>query len=262
MKIAVVGSGIVGKLVSLYLADSGCEVWQIHETQKDRCASYAAHGVLSVRGEIRARDSVFALHCKQIENYRKFLEEIEQRSGVDIPKIDGVYEAVSDDEDYKRIKNRVYQKRFTGFFRSNYVSKKDLFKVKKHIFSSMPEQVNNIGWMHYPKDMWMDPVCLLKALSIILEKKTKIIKEQVKRIQYTKNLSVVFDNNSIGFDKVVLATGAQTKKLLEESEIDFKPKIKNLSGCSLRINDCFFKEDSFALIKKRLISQKIKLLVF
>jgi glycine/D-amino acid oxidase-like deaminating enzyme len=258
MKIAVVGSGIVGKLVSLHLADAGCEVWQIYEDQKDRCASYAAHGVLTVRGEIKARDSIYALHCQQIESYGKFLEKIEQRSGVNIPKIHGVYESVADDADYKRIKRRVYQQRFTGLFRSNYICNKDIFKSKKDIFSSMPVQTKNIGWMHYPKDMWMDPVCLLEALSVILNKRTKTIRKQVKKIQYTKNISVVFDGHSMDFDKIVLATGAQTKKLLEESKIDFKPKLKNLGGCSLRINKCFFREDSFALIKKKINIAKNK----
>ena len=178
MKIAVIGSGIVGKLVSLRLSDLGFEVTNIFRKEKAFCASYAAHGVMTVKGNIKARDPVFSLQCKATEGFSDFLLEIERRSLRKISRINGVFESDACDTEYSRIKNRVYKNSFSGLFRYKYFTQEDVLNKSMSLLTKPFDKTGSVGWFFYPKDIWVDTLGLLEALNIILKKKVFLLRKK------------------------------------------------------------------------------------
>ncbi len=211
LKVAILGRGIAGLCGAYFLLKEGIRADVYGRIDGSHQASRAAQGVLCNKGLIFAESPLFRAKLESLKTMPRFLREIEELSGMKIPRtFNGVSEPLWTEEDFQASVTRIYRHRFWGIHRTEF-----------QVGSQLPLRTarSPLGYLHYPADGWFDPRALLDALEHLLRREG--LRFYGKEIETLEDESQGVRIDGGFYDRVVLANGAGLEAMW--SQLDCKP---------------------------------------
>ena len=213
-KVIVLGRGVVGASVAWRLAQAGYQVTVVF-SERQNCASFAAHGVLCAQGHIKPRVSLFSEKIKAIEDFPLLLQELEQLSGDKIRSYwSGVREIFFSEKERIKFLEEKYQRGFLGAFKLEPQQECQTGVIKPHGSSLLYPQA---GWF-CARDFMTSLYSAQKKLGVkFLEAHALSFKEHNQKV-----ILRLQGQPSLSADYLVLASGAGSQELLDMSGFNYQ----------------------------------------
>ena len=210
-KVAIIGSGIAGLRVAWELIKAGhiVQIWA--GTQK--AASFAGTGVATMKGLCNPETTLFRHKHQGHENLRLFLREIDPTLIV----VNGVSEYFFDSQEYSYLSKRIYRNQFRGLYRVDVRTNQLSARVKK-------DDVSAVGEFYFANDYAYDVQKLLTVLKRkLIQAGAQIFESDVSELKGPERLGVMCEGEEYNVDAVILAAGASTNELLNNSHLPTLP---------------------------------------
>lgn len=220
----VIGRGIAGLTVAFELLKQRRSVAVIGPSSFEQCATGAAVGLSSLKGQYHASKPLFAAKVDGHRHLWPWLAEIEAVSGQLIPRFRSCsYEPFWSLTEYERIRERVFHRDFTGHTGA--------------MLTSPDESIQNLfslkiaGHAVYDGDLWFEPRTCMEALekaitnlggSIFDDSITRLVSDETR-------IRVEGINCSYKSEHLILAGGVYSDVILKNSGIS-GPKQKAVFG--------------------------------
>ena len=204
-KVAVIGSGIAGLRIAWELTKAGHAVQIWAGTQN--AASFAGTGVATMKGLCNPETTLFRYKHQGHEDLRLFLHDIDPELIV----VNGVSEYFFNSQEYSYLSKRIYRNQFRGLFRVDVRHNQLTTRVKK-------DDVPALGEFYFSNDYAYDVQRLLMALrSKLIQSGVQIFDANVSQLKGPERTSIICEGDEHSVDAVVLAAGAFTNELLNNS---------------------------------------------
>ena len=207
VSVAVVGGGVIGLSLAWRLAQGGANVTLVDAGPRDMGGTWAAAGMLAPNLESRDLSAALvAFNHDAAGMWPAFASELEDSTGIEIGyRVEGtlLIDPAPEDEVNGSLKNTDELHKLEPFLAAHH---------RKAVF--------------FERDHAVDARALLRALTWACRQVGVTMRNDtsVERLQVLKSSQFRLSVPALGeFDKVVLATGAWTKQLLEQSNIPVLP---------------------------------------
>jgi glycine oxidase len=230
----IVGGGVIGLSLGWQLARKGAEVEIFERDLSGRGAGWVAAGMLAPQAEMGFEEiELFKLCVKSLEEYPKFIEELEEDSGKKV-KLDkcGTLLAGFDRDDMERLR------RFYDFRERVNMPVKWLTGTEAKEIEPMLSPKCTCGiWI--PDDAQVENRDMLGALQIAFSKRGGKIHEiaNVKsvKIESGKVMGMVVNDKEIAVSNLVIAAGAWSKQI-EGIPENVLPPVRPVKGQILSLH--------------------------
>lgn len=217
--LGIIGRGLAGLSLALRGLQAGFKVTLLGPKQLPETASRAAQGIVCNKGLLIGEQDLFQGKLVGQNQLIKFINEIENLSGVNLPKSwgQGVVEPYFNLEEYRQLTDRVYHQRFTGCYR-----------IRHHTFTNSNDlnevfQKSPLGYLHYLGDGWIDVEKLLDTLEGFLRTSgVQFIEDSVLKVEpnsQENGAKIFLSQSHYSFDVTVLANGFGMLQTLKESSL-------------------------------------------
>jgi glycine oxidase len=214
-KVIIIGAGIIGMLTARILVKAGVSITIIEQGYAGQESSWAGGGIISPLYPWRYSDAVTRLAQWGQQHYPDLLEEIRISSGIDPQYIrSGLLYLDIEDELNQAIE---WEQRFDYDFEA--LSGKALESVEPGLAFSVREFSNKTAWFSKSIAQVRNPR-LVRALREDLLRMGVKIEQQTRAESFVMQghsvKGVITDKGSFYGDKVIVAGGAWSAKLLEK----------------------------------------------
>ena len=216
--ILIVGGGIIGMLTARELSLAGLKVTIVDQKDAGQESSWAGGGIISPLYPWRYPDAVSALAKWSQHFYPELVEEIKAETGLDAELIqNGLLILDSNEQEVaqKWAKNWLVQLEL--------IDNKEILDIEPALSPALATQQNAI---------WLRAVSQVRNPRLVKATKKYLLKQGVKFIEQTevtdiqhqgsRVAGVSTDSGVINADKVLVAGGAWSSKLLKHMNIDLK----------------------------------------
>jgi glycine oxidase len=242
MNVLIVGGGIMGLSVAVDLAKSGVKVTVLERSIPGAEASSAAAGMLAPQLEMKAPGPYLDLCLRSRGLYPAWAKDLEERSGVDVAYVEsGSLSVAFNETEVHDLDGQVAWQRASGL-RADFLTGAELKKLEPKLSDKI------LAGAHHPDDHQVDPMKLLRALSIAAARAGAVFRTGYVRSLVEENGRIIgadVDGERLTADLVVLAAGSWSG-LVAGARVDprvVKPAKGQMVGLELRQppTRCFIK---------------------
>lgn len=219
----VVGGGVIGGSIAYNLAKRGGKVLLLEKGRLASQSSGAAAGMLGAQAEMDTESSLFQLAKKSREMFPKLAGEIKEMSGVDIELInEGMLKVALNEQQRQQYEHLIAIHRKSG--------EQADWMTGHEVRSKEPSLSDGIKWaMYLANDGQVEASQLTlgflhsaKAYGVVIKEFVEVFDFQVSK---GKVIGVVTNEGNFASDKVIVAGGAWSNKLLLKTglELDIYP---------------------------------------
>lgn len=218
--VIIVGGGIIGCSIAWRLAQAGLTV-TVLERGKIGCeASRAAAGMLSPQGESQTPGPFFDLCLRSRAMYRRFAEELNDASGIDVEyKDEGTLFVVLQGEDDDQKTSWAAWQRKAGLS-LEHVSADDVRKIEPAVTKSAARAI------FLPEEHQVENRRLMDALAVAMQRAGVEVLENAEVTALATErgavTGIVSEGRRLDAGAVVVATGAWSSRLLEPLGLNVK----------------------------------------
>lgn len=233
----IIGQGIIGLTLAYRMLQSGFKVTLLSPPNSKPEASLAAQGVLSSKGLLKARNSLFRAKLEGQGMLFNLAESLEAEVKQKVERIYGASEIFATEKEYTNLLQRIYHHEFLGLIHSEVIASKD-FK-KGSLEAAISGKRDILGAFHYPRDGWVSPDDFIRSLKLaVRERSAKLLEgTAIKIIPGDCGLEVITsEQKKLVFDEVIVASGHKSFELLKTSGIRDIPFVK-VPGQVITINN-------------------------
>jgi len=233
MNVLIVGGGIMGLSVAVDLAKSGVKVTVLERSIPGAEASSAAAGMLAPQLEMKAPGPYLDLSLRSRGLYPAWAKELEERSGVDVAYLESGSLSVgfTEAEAHEMADQEAWQK--ASGLRAELLVGAEIRKLEPKLSEKI------VAAVHHPDDHQVDPMRLLRALSIAAARagvtfRTGYVRSLVE--ERGRIIGADVEGERLTADQVVLAAGSWSG-LVAGSRVDprlVKPVRGQMVGLELR----------------------------
>jgi glycine oxidase len=205
--VVIVGAGIVGTSIALALERRGVRSLLLERAIPGAESSSAAAGMLAPHLEAKGADPGYALSIASLAMYRSWIEDVEQRSGVETGYLeDGAIRVLADEQDGALEEVAWQIERGVAIER---IGRSDLDRLVPGLAPNLTSGVYFCG------EAQVDPRLLMRALSVAAERSgvRSLSGHAVKRISGGRTVTVELDDRTLEAERVVVAAGAWTSRI-------------------------------------------------
>ncbi|WML39572.1 glycine oxidase ThiO [Neobacillus sp. OS1-2] len=252
--VIIIGGGIIGSSIAYQLSKMGRTVVILEKDRLACQATNAAAGMLAVQAEMEQDGPLFQMALKSQAMFPTLSSELVEYTGIDIEFVHkGMLKIAETEEIASIVQQQVtYQKKWDPAI--TWLDKKELLEMEPSISPSVS------GAMFLPNDGHVQPANLSKAYAQAAAYFGAEIRE------YTEVVSIHYENGQvkgvntshgvIHGEKVVVATGAWTAKLMRESGLEInmypvKGECFSVKPEKPLINTTIFSDKRCYLVPKR-----------
>ncbi|WP_028402460.1 glycine oxidase ThiO [Ectobacillus panaciterrae] len=210
--IAIIGGGIIGSSIAHFLSERGYKVAVIEKGRIASEASKAAAGLLGVQAEWDEYDPLFDMARKSRRMFKGLSEKLREKTGIDIGYEEkGIYRIAKSDEAAEKLLQIMKWQQQTGE-ESHFLSGAALREKEPNVSQSI------VGAAYYPTDGHVIAPELARAFAHSAAISGAEIYEQTEvldiQMEHNRVTGVVTSEGMISSDKVIIASGAWSTKLL------------------------------------------------
>ncbi len=212
VRVAIVGGGIMGSAVALELRDRGADVILLERAVPGAEASSAAAGILGAQMEGHAARELLPTLVAARAGYAAWADELGSRTRIDVGhRVSGVLRlAVTEAERTALAEDVAWQRSLDLGLEASLLERDEARRVEPELSDRI------VAAAHFPKDAQVDPIALLRALSVALRDSgvdvragttvARIITEESS--SGVRCVGVLLDQGEVHADAVVLAAGS------------------------------------------------------
>ncbi|MEI5909547.1 glycine oxidase ThiO [Bacillus spongiae] len=215
-EVLIVGGGIIGHSIAYSLSKRGISVLVLEKGQINEKSSSAAAGMLAVQAEMKKGGPLFELGRKSRNMFPALQAELKERTNIDIQLIQhGMLTVARTKEEKETIQGMIPFQKAAGE-EVSWLSPDEVVEVEPSITR------NTFGGMYAAKDGQVEAPKLSKAFAKAAYSLGTHVKEYTEVINLItdkgKCVGVETESERIYSDKVILTTGAWTKRLLQTTD--------------------------------------------